>query len=137
MKRNSAFIFLILLALNCCAQSQNQAPNASNDSIPLLKYKGNWVHHTKSGFILIDMNKLQYITVYEYLNRENDIGETDPSLKHWFYKSKGFVKSYHEKGFSIQTDRFRYDLISRNDTLFIWKEFGLDEAFIKLESSKE
>jgi len=137
MKRNSAFIFLLLLALNCCAQSQDQTPNARNDSIQLLKYKVNWVHHTKSGFILIDMNDLQHILVYQYTNREVAIGETDANLKHWFLKSKGSIVGVHEKGFSIQTDRFRYDLISRNDTLFIWKEFGLDEAFIKLESSTE
>lgn len=137
MKRNLIAIFLILTVLECCSQNKKQTSTINSDTIPLLKYKGNWVHHTKSGFILIDMNELQHITIYEYLNRENDIGETDPNLKHWFYKSKGFVKGYHEKGFSIQTDKFRYDLILQNDTLFIWNELGLDEAFIKLESSKE
>lgn len=137
MKRYLIVIILILLVLECCSQIQVQESNIIKDSIPLLKYKGYWIHHSKSEFIMIDMNNLNQITFYYYTKIEIPSDEKHQKLKHDFFKSKGFIKGYHDNGFSVQTDKYRFDFISRNDTLFLWKEEGLDEAFIKLESSKE
>lgn len=86
---------------------------------------------------MIDMSNLSQIIFYYYTKIKITNDEKPQKLKHDFFKSKGQIKGYHENGFSIQTDKYRFDFISRNDTLFLWKEQGLDEAFIKLESSEE
>lgn len=121
-----AFIIIILLTITLYCFSQN------NDTLIFEKYRGCWVNSCSEGFIIIDMKDLKHIALYHYFyDADNEENTMIFSKKHWFYKSSGFVKSFHDQGLSIQTKDYRYDLILKNDTLFLWNERGIISPMIK------
>jgi hypothetical protein len=134
MKTRLLLIAFVFFAIEGCSQKQEHRLSSLNDTASLKKYCGNWLNFSKSGFILIDLNDIHNIMIYEYHKNEIKSGETNTSINNLFYKSKGFINSYHDNGISIQTDKYRYDYILRNDTLFLWTELGLEEGLIKINS---
>ena len=140
---------LILTILSSCFQNKNQKNETNSEIISELKinndtlimFEGIWVRHDKSSFTILDLRNFRNIQYYVYLNREIEINEKDPKFKHGFYTSKGSIKYCGPNSFfnciqlSVQTNRYRFDYILKNDSLYLWTESGLMEPLIRFESS--
>ena len=121
---------IILLSIVIIFTSFQQEPQPPQNEY----FIGNWLYFSDSGFLLIEIEEINKINLFEYIDREVDVGENDPNMKHYYYKSQGWIKDHNEYGLSIQTDRYRYDFLFRNDTLILFDELGEGWKLIKLNS---
>jgi hypothetical protein len=147
MEKYILFIFLLTISTGCF-QNRNQKNETNNEltsestiqNDTLIMFQGIWIHHDKAGFTLLDLRNIRNIQFYYYSDNEIELNETDPKYKDFFYTSNGVIKYcgsnklFQSIQLSIQTDKYRFDYILRNDSLYLWEETGLEEPLIRMES---
>ena len=128
MRKHHIIIILILSFSLSDSYSQQQNNETWRNLI------GCWVNHTNFGFELIHIHSIDSVIVYNFLDREKEMGETDSTLKYSFYTSEGLIRPsespYH---FSIQTKKYRYDYFLNGHRLVEYGKAGEEKEFVRFK----
>jgi hypothetical protein len=135
--KNLFFISLyLLLSSTCLSQEQTIEPIKQGFKLSKSKILGIWINQKKDGFMILDIQSLKKVILYYYADHDSGIVENRGKMEPLFYKLHGIVSIRYETGFSIRANKYGFDFVLKNDTLYTLDETGLSEKFIKVQIDK-